>query len=70
MVNLALWKTERKLFRSIRTTEQLKRFVNDETARLDFVRKCVALLWKWWLDDSLTGTVQVPGPGQSALCHH
>ncbi len=39
LVNLALWKAERKLFRSIKTTEQLKRFVNDEKARLEFVRK-------------------------------
>lgn len=39
MVNLALWKPEKKLFRSIKTVQQLKSFVNDERQRLEFVRK-------------------------------
>ncbi len=38
-VNLVLWKPERTLFRSIKTADQLKQFVNDEKARLKFVRK-------------------------------
>lgn len=38
-MNLVLWKPERALFRSIKTAEQLKAFVNDEHARLKFVRK-------------------------------
>ncbi len=38
-VNLVLWKPERTLFRSIKTAEQLKQFVNDEAARLKFVRR-------------------------------
>ena len=38
-VNLAVWKPERTLFRSIKTAEQLKAFVNDERARLKFVRR-------------------------------
>ena len=39
LVNVVLWKPERHLFRSIKTTEHLRSFVNDEKARLDFVSK-------------------------------
>lgn len=41
-VNLVLWKTERKLFHFIKTSDQLKKFANNEQQRLDTVRTNLA----------------------------